>query len=55
VADYLATMSANLAALAQAHRFDSLGYLLEMAAMEAEELAQRAGVPRRPPGSDDET
>ena len=35
-ADYVATLAADLAAIARQHRMDMLGYLLEMARLEAE-------------------
>ena len=36
VANYVAALSADLAALARRHGFDTLGYLLDMARLEAE-------------------
>ena len=39
-ADYLAALSADLALLARRHGFDTLGYILEMARLEAEEVAR---------------
>lgn len=47
VADYLATMAANLARLARRNQLPALGHLLEMAAMEAETLAGDATARRR--------
>ena len=41
-ADYLAALSADLALLARRHCFDTLGYILEMARLEAENVG-RAG------------
>ena len=40
VANYLATMTAELSMLARHYGFDVLGYLLEMARLEAEKSAQ---------------
>ena len=40
VANYVATMSADLAAMARRHGLDTLGYLLEMARLEAENEAR---------------
>jgi hypothetical protein len=48
VADYLATMAANLAKLAQANQLSALGYILEMAAMEAASVAGREAAGRNP-------
>jgi len=45
VASYVATMSADLAVMARRTGLDSLGYLLEMVRLEAEDLAQP--LPRR--------
>ena len=35
-ADYVATLASDLAAIARRHRMDTLGYLLDMARLEAE-------------------
>ena len=40
-ADYLAALSADLAVLARRHGFDTLGYILEMARLEAESVGHR--------------
>jgi hypothetical protein len=40
VANYLATMTAELSILARHYGFEVLGYLLEMAQLEAERSAQ---------------
>jgi hypothetical protein len=40
VADYVATMSADLASLARRTGFETLGYLLEMARLEAENVTR---------------
>jgi hypothetical protein len=46
VADYAATMCADLAVMARRQGFDTLGYLLDMARLEAENLNRRLdGVP----------
>ena len=42
VASYVATLSADLAVMARRTGLDSLGYLLEMVCLEAEDLAQPA-------------
>jgi len=39
-AAYVASLTAELAALARKHKLDTLGYLLEMARLEAEGLAR---------------
>jgi hypothetical protein len=39
-ADYVAAMSGDLAVLARRHGFQTLGYLLEMAKLEAENAAR---------------
>jgi hypothetical protein len=39
-ADYLAALSGDLALLARRHGFDTLGYILEMAKMEAEQVGR---------------
>jgi hypothetical protein len=39
-AAYVAALSADLAALARRHNLDTLGYLLDMARLEAENTAQ---------------
>ena len=39
-AAYVAALSADLAALARRHNLDTLGYLLDMARLEAEGTAQ---------------
>jgi hypothetical protein len=47
-ASYLASMSAELSKIARRHRFDVLGYLLDMARLEAENTgrALNGGGPR---------
>lgn len=40
---YLAAMSASLAKMARSHGHQTLGYLLEMANLEAENIQQNAG------------
>lgn len=41
VANYVATMTAELSMLAHHHGFEALGFLLEMARLEAENAAQK--------------
>ena len=41
VAAYVAELTSELALVARRHGFDALGYLLEMARMEAENAARR--------------
>ncbi len=41
VASYVAAMSAELSMLAHRHGFEALGFLLEMARLEAESAAHR--------------
>jgi hypothetical protein len=43
VADFIASHAVELAALARAHQLDTLGYLLEMAKLEAESFARANG------------
>ncbi|HVV61118.1 MAG TPA: hypothetical protein VHD14_05105 [Pseudolabrys sp.] len=40
--EYLAVMSNDMAVIARAHGLDALGYLFEMARLEAENLGERA-------------
>ena len=40
-ADYVAELTSELAKVARRHRLDTLGYLLDMARMEAESVARR--------------
>jgi hypothetical protein len=42
-AEYLAAMSADLAILARRYGLDTLGYILEMARLEAEQTGQNRG------------
>ena len=42
-AAYVAAMTADLAAMARRHNLETLGYLLDMARLEAENTAQDAG------------
>jgi hypothetical protein len=42
VADYVATLSADLAVLARQHGLQTLGYLLEMARLEAENESRQS-------------
>lgn len=42
-AAYLAAMTADLAAMARRHDFESLAYILDMARLEAEATVQRMG------------
>jgi hypothetical protein len=42
VANYVATMSADLASIARQSGLDTLGYLLEMVRLEAENLTRHA-------------
>lgn len=46
-AAYIADLAASLAAMARQQKFDALGYLLEMARLEAETLSSTAQ-PREP-------
>ena len=41
VVNYVATMTAELSILAHHHGFETLGFLLEMARLEAENAAQK--------------
>ncbi len=41
-ADYVATLAADLGVIARQHRMDTLGYLLEMARLEAENEGRHA-------------
>jgi hypothetical protein len=43
VADYVATLSADLAVMARRHGLDTLGYLLDMARLEAENVSRHSG------------
>jgi len=43
VASYVATLSADLAALARRSGLDTIGYLLEMVRLEAENAARQGG------------
>ena len=47
-ADFVATFTTELAELARRHGFDTLGYILEMARLEAESLARGHGGSRPP-------
>ncbi len=40
VATYIATMAADLAVMARSRRLDGLGYILDMARLEAESLVR---------------
>ena len=42
-ANYLAALSADLAVLARRHGLDTLGYILDMARLEAENVARPRG------------
>jgi hypothetical protein len=42
-AEYVATFAGELALIARRHGLDTLGYLLEMARLEAENLSRPAG------------
>ena len=42
-AAYVAAMTADLAAMARRHNLETLGYLLDMARLEAENTAQGTG------------
>jgi hypothetical protein len=48
-AAYVATLTGELASLVRRHRLDTLGYLLDLARLEAEEVAQRAAERGTPP------
>ena len=48
-AAYVAGLTGELAGLVRRHRLDTLGYLLDMVRLEAEETVQRA---ERPSGAD---
>ena len=39
-ADYIAAMTADLAAIARSHSLDTLGYVLEMARLEAQNVSR---------------
>ena len=43
VANYLAAMSADLASIARRHGLGTLGYLLDMARLEAENIMRHGG------------
>jgi hypothetical protein len=43
VAEFIATHAAELSLLARRHKLDTLGYLLDMARLEAESTAQAGG------------
>ena len=45
-AAYVAELTADLAAIARQHGLDALGYILEMAQLEAENAARPANCPR---------
>jgi hypothetical protein len=45
---YIAELAATLATLARAQQFEALTYLLDLARLEAESLAQRTGAPPSP-------
>ena len=45
VATYVATMSADLASIARQHGLETLGYLLEMARLEAETVSRHVRSP----------
>jgi hypothetical protein len=45
-ADYIASLSAELAQIARHHGLDGLGFILDMARLEADELA-KGSTPRR--------
>ena len=47
-AEYVATISSDLAGMARRHGLDTLGYLLDMVRLEAEGLLEANGE-RRPP------
>ena len=44
-ASYVATISADLAVIARQHGLDTLGYLLEMARLEAESVSRHTNGP----------
>ena len=48
-ADYLAAMAADLAMLARRNGLEALGYLLDMARLEAENATRKTGI--KQPGS----
>ena len=48
IASYVATLSADLSVMARRGGLDTLGYLLEMVRLEAENLA--SGMPHKPNG-----
>jgi hypothetical protein len=43
VADYVAALSADLAAIARRHGLETLGYILDMARLEAESESRHGG------------
>lgn len=47
-AEYIASMSANLASMARQHGLNTLGYLLDMAKLEAETATRLNGGNGRP-------
>lgn len=51
-AAYVAGITAELAGLVRRHHLDTLGYLLDMARLEAEEIVQRGDRAPGPGGSD---
>ena len=44
-ADYVAAMSGDLASIARRHGLETLGYLLDMARLEAESVTAQDGAP----------
>jgi hypothetical protein len=47
-AAYVADLSADLARIARSHGFDVLGYILDMARLEAHTIATQAGMDESP-------
>ena len=48
VANYVAALASELSTLARRHGFDALGFILEMARIEAENAAHKENGSRRP-------
>ena len=47
-ANYVAELTASLAIIARKHGFDTLGYILDMARLEAESASRHAGGSNQP-------
>jgi hypothetical protein len=54
-AAYVAALTGELASLVRRHRLDTLGYFLDMARLEAEEVVQQAQAAAGSPGQEQVT